>query len=136
MSQVLLSPAFNHIAYLDPVDGSAPAWAIPGGWGHVIVIQQFVGLREGRPYCPLRYVGVLDAEGGTVVYDKTEPYVAIDLIDQGFEGGEAYDAEPLTYDGNADTFHEITTKPVLIVGGYKPHWWARFCVLRERALEH
>ena len=136
MSQVLLSPAFNHIAYLDPVDGSAPAWAIPGGWGHVIVIQQFVGLREGRPYCPLRYVGVLDAEGGTVVYDKTEPYVAIDLIDQGFEGGEAYDAEPLTYDGNADTFHEITAKPVLIVGGYKPHWWTRFCVLRERALEH
>ena len=43
---------------ISPVDGSAPAWAIPGGWGHVIVIQQFVGLREGRPYCPLRYVEV------------------------------------------------------------------------------
>ena len=134
MSQLLLdTKKFKYLAYLDPVDGSAPAWAIPGGWGHVVVIQQYVGLKKGQPYCPPRYVGVLDAEGGTVVYDITEPYVAIDLIDQAFEGGEAYDSDPLTYD--SDTFYEITAKPVLIVGGYKPHWWSRFSALRARAIE-
>lgn len=130
--QLLLSKSFKYIAYLDPIDGSAQAWSLPGGWGQAIIIQQFVGRHENRPKTELRYAGVLDAEGGIVSYDITEPYVPIDLITQGFDGGEAYDADPLIYD--CDTRYEITAKPVALIGGYKPRWWSKFSAVRERIL--
>ncbi len=129
MSQLLLSRDFQYLAYLDAIDGSAQAWALPGAWGHVVIVQQYEGLKEGEPSCPVRYIGVLAAEGGTTVFDVSQPYVAVDMIDQMFEGGDVFDDE-IAYDG--DTIFEVTREPVVLVGGYKPAWWARFCGLRER----
>ncbi|MDO5093436.1 MAG: hypothetical protein Q4D79_08440 [Propionibacteriaceae bacterium] len=132
MSQLLLSNDFPYVAYLDAVDGSAQAWALPGAWGHVIIVQQYQGVIAGEPYCPARYIGVLDAEGGTTVFDAALPGVAVDMIDQMFEGGDVFDDEMVYYDDEA--IFEVTKQPVLLVGGYKPTWWKRFAVLRERIL--
>ena len=132
MTQLLLSRDFHYVAYLDAIDGSAQAWSLPGAWGHVLIVQQYEGQKDGAPWCPIRYIGVLDAEGGTTVFDVTAPYVAVDMIDQLFEGGDVFDDE-ITYD-EGDTFFEITNEPVVLVGGYKPKWWPRFVALRESVL--
>lgn len=132
MTQLLLSSDFPHVAYLDAVDGSAQAWALPGGWGQVLIVQEFEGNGgDGQPRCAPRYIGVLDAEGGTTVFDAALPYIAVDMIDQAFEGGDAFDDE-LTYEG--DTIYEITKELVVLVGGYKPKWWPPFAELRSRIL--
>lgn len=133
MVQLLLSTQFPYVAYLDAIDGSAQAWAIPGGWGQVLIVQEFEGVGEdGLPRCAPRFIGVLDAEGGTTVYDPSLPYVAVDMVDQAFEGGEVFDDE-LAYESGESTY-EITKQLVVLVGGYKPKWWGAFAAFREAVL--
>lgn len=132
MVQLLLSAHFPYVAYLDAIDGSAQAWAMPGAWGQVLIVQEFEGVGEdGRPRCAPRYLGVVDAEGGTTVFDASLDYVAVDMVDQAFEGGQVFDDE-LANEG--DTIYEVTEQLTALVGGYKPKWWEPFVELRQALL--
>lgn len=137
MRQVLLNAhSFPFVAFVDPIDGSAAAWSLPGGWGQVIVIQKFINTQaDGTPVMQLLFIGVIDAEGGTTTFDFTTDRLEIDTLGQGFEGGESRDRDPLTYAGGC---FEVTGLPTVLIGGYKPKsdWWLPFKTVREKLLSH
>ncbi|MCK9464252.1 MAG: hypothetical protein M0R80_31935 [Proteobacteria bacterium] len=128
---LLRTKDFRYIGYLDAIDGSAQAWSLPGAWGHVMLVQEFVGLAaDGGPDCQMRFLGVLDAEGGTTFAESALPYVSVDIIDR--SEGDAYsDDLELSYSEEGEKF-EVTSTPVVLAGGYKPTWWQAFSTLRER----
>ncbi len=126
-----VASSLRYIGYLDAIDGSAQAWSLPGAWGHVMLVQEFVGLAaDGGPDCQMRFLGVLDAEGGTTFAESALPYVSVDIIDR--SEGDAYsDDLELSYSEEGEKF-EVTSTPVVLAGGYKPTWWQAFSTLRER----
>lgn len=134
LRQALLNQTFQHAAFIDPIDGSAAAWSLPGGWGQVVVIQKFINRdSDGTPHFQLLYAAVVDAEGGITEFEISNPYVTVNIIDQGFSGGEAYDSE-ISYSGGSQ---EITGNTTVLIGGYKPKpsWWTPFVTLRAALLD-
>ncbi|MBB1512745.1 hypothetical protein H5399_09030 [Tessaracoccus sp. MC1627] len=127
---LLRTKDYRYLAYLDAVDGSAQAWSLPGAWGHVTVIQEFTGSSGQEPQCAARFVGVMDAEGGTTMAEEGLDYVAVDMVDRMEQ--DTYDDDWISYSGE---IFEVTHRPVVLVGGYKPQWWERFAALRLRIRE-
>lgn len=119
---------YRYLAYLDAVDGSAQAWSLPGAWGHVTVIQEFKGVEAEKPLCELRFLGVLDAEGGVTMAEESVDFVGVDMVDRLFEQ-DTYDDDWISYTREGEIF-EVTKRPVVLVGGYKPSWWTKFAALR------
>lgn len=126
---------YRYIAYLDAIDGSAQAWSLPGAWGHVVVIQEYRGMQTDaagnrvRRFEP-RFVGVLDAEGGTATGEAAMNFVTVNMIDQPDSDVEEGDQE---YEQGTD--FEVTGSPVVLVGGYKANWWSRFSSVRSRLVD-
>lgn len=118
---------YRYLAYLDAVDGSAQAWSLPGAWGHVTVIQEFMGVEAGKPLCELRFLGVLDAEGGVTMAEESVDFVGVDMVDRLEQ--DTYDDDWISYTREGEIF-EVTKRPVVLVGGYKPSWWTKFAALR------
>ncbi len=152
LTNLVLDPyQFKYIAYLDAIDGSAQAWSLPGGWGHVLVIQQFIMAdpASGLPVCEPRFVAVVDAEGRIVSAEPLElsAYVDVSLVGRPHleSVNDTLESEPavtewmsdydnLTYDAEGDQF-SITGAPILMVGGYKPKTWPLFSRLRSMMRE-
>ncbi len=132
LGSVLMSRDFPYIAYLDAIDGSAQAWSLPGAWGNVVVIQEAVFPEPGTPQLELRFVAVVDAEGGTTTAEAADPFVTVRTLYQ--IEADTVDDDPLSYEPGEDLY-QITGTPTVLVGGYKPTWWARFAELRRRIAE-
>jgi hypothetical protein len=71
---MILDDYFPLLANIDAIDGSAQAWSIPGGWGHVVVIQEHTGTQDADGAEILRpsFIGIADAEGAVVMSDDSQ----------------------------------------------------------------
>ena len=132
LGSLLISKDFPYIAYLDAIDGSAQAWSLPGAWGNVVVVQQFVPTETNPRNLELRFVAVVDAEGGMTTAEAADQFVTVRTLYQ--IEPDTIDDDQLSYEPDEDLY-QITGVPTVLVGGYKPSWWARFAELRRRVSE-
>jgi len=90
---------FPLLANVDAIDGSAQAWSIPGGWGHVVVLQQYCGVEDDQETFRLqaRFIGIADAEGAVVMAD---------------DSSDDIDESPLAASSSGFLLDRFDTKPV------------------------
>lgn len=138
-SLLLSTRDFQHIAYLDALDGSRQALSLPGGWSITLLLQKYCGGRDKRdlPKCRVALLAVIDAEGASATWTPAASSVYLKLAGASADGemvsdqvvaGQLVSDHLLISDGAG---FGVTGELTVLVGGYKPNSWAEFVRLRE-----
>lgn len=132
---LLLDPQFfNHIAYIDALDGSRQAFVLPGAWSINLVVQRYLGLDRitATPRCCVSFIGSIDAEGVSVHWTPAIPGVQLQLAGNGNPLPLTACDQLLVADGEE---FGVTGDTTVLAGGYKTRWWDDFRSLREAVLD-
>jgi hypothetical protein len=123
-SNLVLDPrVFNRLAYVDALelDGTRQALTLPGGWSIKLAVQKYIGIGvDGLPECSIEFLGVVDAEGGTVLWSHELPYVELRIIGSASQADEIFSDQLVLNEGEEFV---LTGRTTVVVGGYKALWW-------------